>query len=190
MRVTVQSNICSAMVGRILLAGDRKSSAGREGFSPECVAEVNIWPLRAMLAHRNGSPRASLFAHLHNKIRDVRGLDGIDGLSCWRKWVDATRPYGDVRYCCRFAATFLKLHTSSLVTFSGTAVKEANIASLNTVGLVATGFQVAGLVICTPAVLDEVQLRRDQRDFPPPPCVAFFQYRGISTPRNVGGAVG
>lgn len=157
--------------------------------------------------HRSDSPDVSPSVHLHNKIRDVWGLDGAGGLvtklitrypaagtvdnlgslttglskvfpqdrfnyltyqrdgiysafsyvsffpeiaatpsgaqrdtllnAKWApevaKWVDAMKPYPNVGYYVPYYRDFLKSHTLSLVTFSGTAVKEANIASLNNV---------------------------------------------------------
>ena len=157
--------------------------------------------------NRNDAPDVSPSVHLHNKIREVWGLDGANGLvtklitrypaagtvdnlgslttglskvfpqdrfnyltyqrdgiysafsyvsfypeiaatpsgvqrdnllnAKWApevsKWVDAMKPYPNVGYYVPYYRDFLKSHTLSLVTFSGTAIKEANIASLNTV---------------------------------------------------------
>lgn len=157
--------------------------------------------------NRTDSPEESPSVHMHNKIRDVWGLEGVNGVATrlismypqagtvdnlgslstglakifpqdrfsfatyqrdgiysafsyttfypeiaaaksgverdallnvkWApevvKWVDAMKPYGNVGYYVPFQRDLLKSHTLSLVSFSGTAVKEANIASLNTV---------------------------------------------------------
>lgn len=157
--------------------------------------------------NRTDSPEVSPSVKLHNKIRDVWGLDGANGLVTklltmypdagtaenlgslttglarifpqdrlnfsvfqqdaiysafsytpfypeiaaaesgvprdtlinqkWapevRKWVDAMKPYPNVGYYVPYYRDFLKSHTLTTLTFSGTAIKEANIDGLNVV---------------------------------------------------------
>ena len=49
------------------------------------------------------------------------------------KWVDAMKPYPNVGYYVPFQRDLVKSHTLTLVTFSGTAIKEANISGLKVV---------------------------------------------------------
>lgn len=157
--------------------------------------------------NRTDSPEVSPSVHLHNKIRNVWGLDGANGLVTklltmypyagtaenlgslstglarifpkdrfnfstlqqdaiysafsynsfypeiaaaesgvprdtllnqkWRvevnKWVDAMKTYPNVGYYVPYQRDLLKSHTLTTLTFAGTAIKEANIASLNVV---------------------------------------------------------
>jgi hypothetical protein len=157
--------------------------------------------------NRNDSPEVSPSVHLHNKIRNVWGLDGSDGLVTklltmyptagtadnlgslstglakifpqdrfnfstfqrdgiysafsytsfypeiaaaesgvprdtllnqkWvpevQKWVNTMKPYPNVGYYVPYQRDLLKSHTLTTLTFSGTAVKEANISSLKVV---------------------------------------------------------
>ena len=157
--------------------------------------------------NRTDSPAVSPSVHLHNKIRDVWGLDGSNGLVTklltmypnagtkenlgslttglakifpqdrfnystlqqdgiysafsytpfypeiaaaesgvprdtllnqkWApevaKWVDAMKPYPNVGYYVPYYRDLLKSHTLTTLTFSGTAIKEANIDSLKVV---------------------------------------------------------
>lgn len=157
--------------------------------------------------NRTDSPAVSPSVKLHNKIRDVWGLDGRDGLVTklltmypnagtaenlgslstglakifpqdrfnfstlqqdgiysafsytpfypeiaaaesgvprdtllnqkWApevsKWVEAMKPYPNIGYYVPFYRDLLKSHTLTTLTFSGTAIKEANIDSLNVV---------------------------------------------------------
>jgi hypothetical protein len=157
--------------------------------------------------NRTDSPAVSPSVKLHNKIRDVWGLDGADGLVTklltmypdagtaenlgslttglakifprdrmnfsvfqqdaiysafsytpfypeiaaaesgvprdtllnqkWApevsKWVNAMKPYPNVGYYVPYYRDFLKSHTLTTLTFSGTAIKEANIDNLNVV---------------------------------------------------------
>ena len=157
--------------------------------------------------NRTDSPEVSPSVRLHNKIRNVWGLDGADGLVTklltlypnagtaenlgslstglakifpqdrfnfsvfqqdgiysafsytqfypeiaaaesgptrdalinqkWapevNKWVDAMKPFPNVGYYVPYYRDFLKSHTLTTLTFSGTAIKESNIDSLNKV---------------------------------------------------------
>ena len=49
------------------------------------------------------------------------------------KWVDAMKPYPNVGYYVPYQRDLLKSHTLTTLTFSGTAIKEANISSLKVV---------------------------------------------------------
>jgi len=49
------------------------------------------------------------------------------------KWVDAMKPYPNVGYYVPYQRDLLKSHTLTTLTFAGTAIKEANIQSLETV---------------------------------------------------------
>lgn len=49
------------------------------------------------------------------------------------KWVDTMKPYPNVGYYVPYYRDLLKSHTLTTLTFSGTAIKEANIDSLNVV---------------------------------------------------------
>jgi hypothetical protein len=50
-----------------------------------------------------------------------------------QKWVNAMKPYPNIGYYVPFQRDLVKSHTLTLVTFSGTAIKEANIPGLKTV---------------------------------------------------------
>lgn len=157
--------------------------------------------------NRNDTPSVSPSVHLHNKIREVWGLDGAEGLVTklvtrypqagtaenmgslssglgkifpqdrfnfsvfqrdgiysafsytafypeiaaatsgtprdtllnqkWvyevEKWVDAMKPHSNIGYYVPYQRDLLKSHTLTTLTFAGTAIKEANIKSLNVV---------------------------------------------------------
>ncbi|MBP7133450.1 MAG: hypothetical protein KBA70_11910 [Aquabacterium sp.] len=157
--------------------------------------------------NRNDSPEVSPSVHLHNKIRNVWGLDGSDGLVTklltmypyagtadnlgslstglakifpqdrfnfstfqrdgiysafsytsfypevaaaesgvprdtllnqkWvpevQKWVNAMKSHPNIGYYVPYQRDLLKSHTLTTLTFSGTAIKEANVSSLKVV---------------------------------------------------------